>query len=85
MTNPPVAAADEPPERPERGRSLHFCFVTTFYPPFHFGGDAIFVHRLAHALADRGHRIDVVHSIDAWRIGGGREPSEGFWEHPDVR
>ncbi|NJN37380.1 MAG: glycosyltransferase family 4 protein [Nitrospiraceae bacterium] len=33
--------------------------VTTFYPPHHFGGDAVFVHRLSHALADRGHEVEV--------------------------
>jgi glycosyltransferase involved in cell wall biosynthesis len=29
--------------------ALRFCLVTTFYPPYHFGGDAVFVHRLARA------------------------------------
>ena len=24
-----------------------FCMVTTFYPPYHFGGDAMYVYRLA--------------------------------------
>ena len=33
-----------------RERPLRFCMVTTFYPPYHFGGDAVFVHRLAEAL-----------------------------------
>jgi glycosyltransferase involved in cell wall biosynthesis len=41
--------------------------VTTFYPPYHFGGDALFVQRLARALAGRGHRVSVVHSVDAYR------------------
>jgi len=27
--------------------ALRFCLVTTFYPPYPFGGDAVFVHRLA--------------------------------------
>ena len=26
-----------------------FCLVTTFYPPYHLGGDGVFVHRLAEA------------------------------------
>ena len=34
-------------------RPLRFCLVTTFYPPFHFGGDGVFVYRLAQALAER--------------------------------
>jgi glycosyltransferase involved in cell wall biosynthesis len=45
--------------------------VTTFYPPHHFGGDAVYVHRLANALARRGHRVTVVHSTDAHAALGG--------------
>ena len=36
-------------------RPLRFCLVTTFYPPFNFGGDGIDVERLARALTARGH------------------------------
>ena len=39
--------------------------VTTFYPPYHFGGDAVFIRRLSHALARRGHSVDVIHDVDA--------------------
>lgn len=49
------------PENP-----LRFLLVTTFYPPFHFGGDALYVRQLAHALVARGHEVDVVHSVDAY-------------------
>ena len=45
-----------------------FCMVTTFYPPYHFGGDAMYVYRLSNALARRGHRVTVVHSVDAYRL-----------------
>ena len=34
---------------------MHFCHVTTFYPPHSFGGDAIGLQRLCHALA---HYVD---------------------------
>ena len=47
---------------------MRFCMVTTFYPPFHTGGDAIFVQTLARALQRAGHNIDVVHCEDAFRI-----------------
>ncbi len=40
---------------------LRFAMITTFYPPHHFGGDAIFVQRLAQALARRGHSVDVIY------------------------
>jgi len=59
--------------------------VTTFYPPYSFGGDGIFVYRLAHALAERGHHVDVVHSVDAFRLQRASEPEQRFAEHSNVR
>lgn len=53
-------------------RPLRFCMVTTFYPPFGFGGDAVYVQRLSRELAARGHEVDVVHSIEAYRALGGK-------------
>jgi len=50
--------------------------VTTFFPPYNFGGDGIFVQRLAHELADRGHHVEVVHCTDAFRLlAPGPEPA----------
>jgi glycosyltransferase involved in cell wall biosynthesis len=57
----------------------------TFYPPFHFGGDAIFVYRLSHALADQGHEVDVFHNEDAYRALSHGPPAVGYAEHPGVR
>jgi glycosyltransferase involved in cell wall biosynthesis len=45
---------------------LHFCMVTTFYPPYSFGGDGIAVQRLSRALVRRGHRVTVIHDVDAF-------------------
>jgi glycosyltransferase involved in cell wall biosynthesis len=47
---------------------LKFCMVTTFYPPFSFGGDAMYVYRLSNELARRGHRVDVFHCEDAYAL-----------------
>ncbi len=47
---------------------MRFCMVTTFYPPYHFGGDAIFVQALARALVKEGHEVEVVHCEDAYRL-----------------
>lgn len=47
-------------------RKLRICLATTFYPPYNFGGDGIFVQRLARALARRGHDIHVLHSLDSF-------------------
>jgi glycosyltransferase involved in cell wall biosynthesis len=58
--------------------SLRFCHVTTFYPPYSFGGDAVDVQRWAHALARRGHDVTVVHDVDAFAAldrGGGVPPA----------
>jgi glycosyltransferase involved in cell wall biosynthesis len=64
---------------------MRFAHVTTFYPPYHFGGDAIFIRRLVHALARRGHEVDVIHDVDAYRLlAHGREP-EPLTEPPGVR
>lgn len=57
-------------------KPLRFCFPTTFYPPFHFGGDAVGVQRLARALVTRGHHVTVVHDVDAYKtLNGGALPS----------
>lgn len=63
---------------------MRICMVTTFYPPYHFGGDGVFVYQLSHALADRGHRVDVIHSIDAYRLLGEVGPVAGYPDHPGV-
>jgi glycosyltransferase involved in cell wall biosynthesis len=59
--------------------ALRFAMITTFYPPHSFGGDAVSVRSLAHILARRGHRVDVIHDVDAFEALGGRagpEPEE---------
>src|SRR6185436_9209222 len=45
-----------------------FCFLTTYYPPFNFGGDGIGVQRLARGLAKRGFDVTVVHDADAYNV-----------------
>jgi glycosyltransferase involved in cell wall biosynthesis len=56
-------------------RPLAFCFLTTFYPPYNFGGDGIGVQRLARALVRRGHRVTVVHDVDAYSALAPRTPA----------
>lgn len=48
--------------------------LTTFYPPFSFGGDAVVVQRMARALAARGHDVTVAHDEDAFLTMGGEPP-----------
>jgi glycosyltransferase involved in cell wall biosynthesis len=54
---------------------MRFCMVTTFYPPYHFGGDAIFVQTLARALVSEGHHVEVVHCEDAYRLRVREQPT----------
>ncbi len=63
---------------------LSFCMVTTFYPPYHFGGDAMYVYRLSNELARRGHRVTVVHSVDAYRVLRSGDPADDFPNEPGV-
>jgi glycosyltransferase involved in cell wall biosynthesis len=58
--------------------------ITTFYPPFSFGGDGIFVHRLANELAQRGHKVEVIHCLDSYRLLASREPTGTYKDHPNV-
>jgi glycosyltransferase involved in cell wall biosynthesis len=44
------------------------CLVTTFYPPYNFGGDGIAVQRLARGLAAHGCDVTVVHDADAFTV-----------------
>ncbi len=60
-------------------KPLRFCMVTTFYPPYHFGGDGMFVYRLSNELAQRGHHVDVIHSIDSYLLKSGKLR----WEYPN--
>lgn len=46
--------------------ALKIAMLTTFYPPYSFGGDAIGIQRLATALAKQGHQITIIHDIDAF-------------------
>ncbi len=49
--------------------------TSTFYPPFHLGGDAIHVRYLAEELVKRGHEVHVLHSRDAFSLKArGRHP-----------
>jgi glycosyltransferase involved in cell wall biosynthesis len=50
-----------------------FCLITTFYPPFNFGGDGIDVQRTARALVARGHDVTVIHDVDAYQWLSGRD------------
>ena len=65
-------------------RPLNFCMITTFYPPYHFGGEAMYLYRLNNALAQRGHRVTIVHCVDSYRLQGPAGSRGQFPHHPNV-
>jgi glycosyltransferase involved in cell wall biosynthesis len=58
--------------------------ITTYYPPYNFGGDGIFVQRLSNELARRGHHVEVVHCKDAYRLRRRRAAPAAYENHPGV-
>ena len=65
-------------------RLLKICMVTTFYPPYNFGGDGFFVHRLTNVLARQGHEVHVVHDLDAFALLTDHRPIPSLPSHPNV-
>lgn len=67
-------------------RPLRFCLVTTFYPPYSFGGDGILVERLAVELVAQGHHVEVVHCGDAYNsLRASTTPArDGYQDHPAI-
>lgn len=53
---------------------LRIASLTTFYPPYNFGGDGIDVQRTARVLAGLGHDVTVIHDTDAYLAMTGVEP-----------
>ena len=64
---------------------MKFCMISTFYPPYNFGGDGMHIYRLSNELARRGHTVDVFHCEDSFLMLNGREPAAGFPNHENVR
>lgn len=81
---PPDEQAMRRRELPDR--PLRFCMVTTFYPPFNFGGDGITVRRLVNTLAGHGHHVEVAHCVDAFEMlrPEGVPPGGPYDDHPSV-
>ena len=64
--------------------SLSFCMVTTFYPPYHSGGEAFYLYILVNELARRGHKVTVVHCVDSYRVQTAAPPRGDFPHEPGV-
>lgn len=67
------------------GERLRFCFLTTFYPPYNFGGDGIGIQRFARGLVRAGHHVTVMHDADAYNsLSPTKDPSTEHLEEDGV-
>jgi glycosyltransferase involved in cell wall biosynthesis len=64
--------------------TLSICMVTTFYPPYHSGGEAFYIYCLSNELARRGHQVTVVHCVDSYRVQTSAPPRGDFPHEPGV-
>ena len=55
---------------------LKIAMLTTFYPPYSYGGDAIGIERLVLALAKKGHEITVIHDKDSFYSLSDEKPTD---------
>ncbi len=58
--------------------------ITTFYPPYNFGGDGIGIYRLSNEVAKRGHKVDIIHCKDAYLSLNPKRPTGNFQNHPNI-
>jgi hypothetical protein len=59
-------------------RPLRFCMLTTFYPPYSFGGDGVYVHALSRITVG----ITWKSSIAGMRTGPGSwQPAGVYQDH----
>lgn len=65
-------------------RPLKFCHLSIFYPPYSFGGDAMYLYRLVNVLAGQGHEVDVIHCADSYHVLNSAPPSQKFSNHANV-
>ena len=59
--------------------------ITTFYPPYNFGGDGIFIYRLSNELASRGHYVEIIHCTDAYHVLNSNVPTDKYPHHPNIK
>lgn len=46
---------------------MKIALINTFYPPYNFGGDGVYVRRFAHALARLGCDVRVLHDAETYK------------------
>ncbi len=66
-------------------KPLKFCMVSTFYPPYNFGGDGMHIYRLSNELARRGHLVDIFHCEDSFLMMNGKPPTADFPNDKNIK
>jgi glycosyltransferase involved in cell wall biosynthesis len=62
-----------------------FFMTSNYYPPYHVGGACVHVHQLANALAELGHEVHVVYSLDWYYFKKGNvEPKDEYPNNENV-
>ena len=84
MTDQPLKAQIERPKKAYLDSPLSFLMITTYYPPYNFGGDGIYIYRLSNELARRGHKVDVVHCTDAYSVLAKTGPKGDYPNHAPI-
>lgn len=66
--------------------TLRFLMVSTYYPPYYYGGDAMHVYYLANELAKNGHEVDVVYNLSLYelRAKSGKRENQ-YINHESIR
>ncbi len=60
-----------------------FLLTTTFFPPYHIGGDATHVYHLSCELAKRGHDVHIIHLMNAYSWQRKGEPEATQYPLPE--
>ena len=62
-----------------------FVMTSNYYPPYHVGGACIHVYQLANALAELGHEVHVIYSLDWYYFKKGNiEPISAYPNNENV-
>ena len=62
-----------------------FLMISSFYPPYHLGGSDIHVYHLANALAELGHEVHIVYSMDCYYLKkGNNRPKETYLNNENI-
>jgi len=55
--------------------TLRFLMISTHFPPYHLGGDAVFVEYLSKELVRRGHEVHVFHNPAIYKLLRSADPA----------